>query len=164
MSDPRCASCGHEPMLHSTAATGGPGSPRIPVCYGPDEIHPCPCTGWQEPSVPEPRTPEAALAEAIDAVNLLPFVTTDESGWPAESEWQERPAVFVSAPLLLQALTAAGWSLVRTPTDGDLTVEVLAEALERVGLWPQYPRWMHQHRKYAARILAALQEPTEGRA
>jgi hypothetical protein len=94
---PRCASCGHERINHWEG--------EHPWCADGPHVHACPCTGWQEPSVPEPRTPVGALRDAI--LKAAP--------WPPA----RGAAVATATADILAALTAAGWSLVRTEGSTD---------------------------------------------
>jgi len=85
-------------------------------------------------SVPEPRTPEAALAEGphrcdgsaedeIAHVLAIPDGSPDDPGSMEYARW------------CVERLRLDGWSLVRTPTDGDLTAEreaLIAEYHERM--------------------------------
>lgn len=120
VSEPRCASCGHESESHGHLP---------PLC-----LIDCPCPRWQEP-VPDPRTPEAALAEGphpcdgspedeIAHVLAIPDGSPDDPGSMEYARW------------CVERLRLDGWSLVRTPTDGDLTAEMqwATRVLYRYGL------------------------------
>ncbi|MBX3031887.1 MAG: hypothetical protein KF809_17205 [Chloroflexi bacterium] len=127
---PRCASCGHERIEHFAGVSN-------PMCWRND----CSCAGWQEPpsanEVPTSadvavRTPEAALAKAWDRQ----VRRTDMAFVDPEASVQ-----------VIEELGRLGWSLVRTPTDGDLTgdeAERRYESLMRIlpdsffpeGFWP----------------------------
>lgn len=121
VSEPRCASCGHERPEHFTHSA---------MCRRND----CSCAAWQEP-VPEPRTPEAALAEGPhrcdgSAADEIAHVLAIPDGSPDD------PGSMEYARWCVERLRLDGWSLVRTPTDGDLTAEMqwATRVLYRYGL------------------------------
>lgn len=97
----------------------------------------------------EPRTPEAALAALDEAVMQQAICP----GW--RSNGHEHSGL-VGCDHLYAHITAAGWSLVRTPTDGDLTAEseaLLADLRER---WPE--RGRRTMRNTVARALPAIEQ------